>query len=213
MPYALCPMPAYQACTALLLRKAIPVFNSNSPELVREEGILLSTFPPNRKRFPTAHLNPPFQGRFDLFVPPIAKAAVPENLRTLYQGFMVYNPGDRPVKLDLLQAASQTSQNQTVTVGIQTPIKTDELMTGGLTFLEPSAPQTFFRGTVRLRYNDDSKFPQSRYIHLVQRRGQPGEPLVKLEMKAGETRLVEVDFSEPPDASPPQVLTVKKKET
>ncbi|MGB7709199.1 MAG: DUF3370 family protein [Microcoleus sp.] len=57
-----------------------------------EEGILLSTFPPNRKRFPTAHLNFPFQGRFDLFVPPIAKAAVPENLRTLYQGFIVYNP-------------------------------------------------------------------------------------------------------------------------
>jgi hypothetical protein len=104
MPYALCPMPAYQACTALLLRKAIPVFNSNSPELVREEGILLSTFPPNGKRFPTAHLNFPFQGRFDLFVPP-AKAAAPENLRTLYQGVMVYNPGDRPVKLDL-QAVS-----------------------------------------------------------------------------------------------------------
>ncbi|MGB7709200.1 MAG: hypothetical protein WBL95_06620 [Microcoleus sp.] len=31
MPYALCPMPAYPACTALLLRKAIPIFNSNSP--------------------------------------------------------------------------------------------------------------------------------------------------------------------------------------
>jgi len=74
---------------------------------------------------------------------------------------MVYNPGDLPVKLDL-QAACQTSQNQTVTVGIQTPIKTDELMTGGLTFLEPSASQTFFRGTVRLRYDDDSKFPQFR---------------------------------------------------
>ena len=127
---------------------------------MREEGILLSTLPPNGKRFPTAHLNFPFQGRFDLF-PPHAKAAAPENLRTLYQGVMVYNPGDRPVKLDL-QAACQTSQNQTVTVGIQTPIKTDELMTGGLTFLEPSASQTFFRGTVRLRYDDDSKFPQFR---------------------------------------------------
>jgi hypothetical protein len=55
--------------------------------------------------------------------------------------------------------------------------------------------------------------PQSRYIHLVQRRGQPGEPLVKLEMKAGETQLVEVDFIEPPDASPPQVLTVKTNES
>ncbi|MGB8689501.1 MAG: DUF3370 family protein [Microcoleus sp.] len=71
---------------------------------------MLSTFPPNRKRFLTAHLNFPFQGRFDLFVPPIAKAAVLENLRTLYQGFIVYNPGDLPVKLDLLQVASYLSQ-------------------------------------------------------------------------------------------------------
>jgi hypothetical protein len=51
--------------------------------------------------------------------------------------------------------------------------------------------------------------PQTRYVHLVQRRGQQGEPLVKLEMKSGEKRLVEVDFIYPPDASPPQVLTVK----
>jgi hypothetical protein len=60
-----------------------------------------------------------------------------------------------------------------------------------------------------VRYTDDSKLPQTRYVHLVQRRGQQGEPLVKLEMKSGEKRLVEVDFIYPPDASPPQVLTVK----
>jgi hypothetical protein len=60
-----------------------------------------------------------------------------------------------------------------------------------------------------VRYTDDSKVPQTRYVHLVQRRGQQGEPLVKLEMNSGEKRLVEVDFIYPPDASPPQVLTVK----
>jgi hypothetical protein len=104
---------------------------------------------------------------------------------------------------------NSTRKNQTVTVAIQTPIKTDKLTSGGLSFLEPPAPQTFFRGTVRVRYTDDSKVPQTRYVHLVQRRGQQGEPLVKLEMKSGEKRLVEVDFIYPPDASPPQVLTVK----
>jgi hypothetical protein len=411
----------------------IPVFNSNSPELVLQEGILLSTFPPNSKRFPTAHLNFPFQGRFDIFAHHIARAPSPEDLRTLYQGVIVYNPGDKPVKLDILQAASYLSQpdapfidlpqqvdnsnsnihagpgsravndilrgrrqpefppqliippkssqllmnhpipvrelkpplngrstlmrlrtdgkmyvaslamfarvdaqgnersptlaewqnlldnsnvagprdrtptppqmtegqviygrvagvakgsewranltdnstvshltipqpgtafsypfstlprgmlgtnqvqssrmlvrypdtaysahgnygiqyslslplynssakNQTVTVTFQTPIKTDKLTSGGLTFLEPPAPQTFFRGTVRVRYTDGNKLPQTRYLHLVQRRGQQGEPLVKLEMQAGEIRLVEVDFIYPPDASPPQVLTVK----
>jgi hypothetical protein len=411
----------------------IPVFNSNSPELVLQEGILLSTFPPNGKRFPTAHLNFPFQGRFDIFAHHIAKATSPENLRTLYQGIIVYNPGDRPVKLDILQAASylsqpdapfielppqvdnsnsniyagpgsravndilrgkrqpdfppqliippgksqllmnhpipvrglvpplngrstlmrlrsdgtiyvaslamfarddgqgkerspnlaewqnlldnsnvagprdriptppeitegqviygrvagvalgsqwrallsdnptssnliipqpgtafsyalstlprgmlgtnqvqsakilvrypdtayrahgnygiqynlslplynSTSQSQTVTVAIQTPIKTDKLTSGGLTFLAQPSPQTFFRGTVRVRYTDDNKVPQTRYVHLVQRRGQQGEILAKLEIKPGEKRLCEVDFIYPPDASPPQVLTVK----
>ncbi|MEG4337033.1 DUF3370 domain-containing protein [Microcoleus sp. D3_18_C2] len=411
----------------------IPVFNSNSPELVLQEGILLSTFPPDGKKFPAAHLNFPFQGRFDIFAHHIARAPSPEDLRTLYQGVIVYNPGNKPVKLDILQAASylsqpdapfielppqvdnsnsniyagpgsravndilrgrrqsdfdpqliippgksqllmnhpipvrelvpplngrstlmrlrsngivyvaslamfarvdaqgnerspnltewqnlldngniagprdrtptppeitegqiiygrvagvalgsewrallsdnpatsnltipqpgtafsyplsslprgmlgtnqvqsarmlvrypdtayrahgnygiqyslslplynSTSNNQTVTVAIQTPIKTDKLTSGGLTFLEPPAPQTFFRGTVRVRYTDNSKVPQTRYVHLVQRRGQQGEPLVKLEMKSGEKRLVQVDFIYPPDASPPQVLTVK----
>ncbi|MEG4840142.1 DUF3370 domain-containing protein [Microcoleus sp. B9-D4] len=415
----------------------IPVFNSNSPELVLQEGILLSTFSPDGKRFPAAHLNFPFQGRFDIFAHHIARAPSSEDLRTLYQGVIVYNPGNKPVKLDILQAASylsqpdapfielppqvdnsnsniyagpgsravndilrgrrqsdfepqliippgksqllmnhpipvrelvpplngrstlmrlrsdgivyvaslamfarvdaegngqgnerspnlaewqnlldnsniagprdraptppeitegqliygrvagvalgsqwrallsdnpttsnlaipqpgtafsyplsslprgmlgtnqvqsarmlvrypdtayrahgnygiqyslslplynSTSNNQTVTVAIQTPIKTDKLTSGGLSFLEPPAPQTFFRGTVRVRYTDDNKVPQTRYVHLVQRRGQQGEPLVKLEMKSGEKRLVEVDFIYPPDASPPQVLTVK----
>jgi hypothetical protein len=45
-------------------------------------------------------------------------------------------------------------------------------------------------------------------VHLVQKRGQPGEPLVSLNMKAGDRSLVEVDFLYPPDATPPQVLTV-----
>ncbi|MDJ0563956.1 MAG: DUF3370 family protein, partial [Microcystis sp. M49629_WE12] len=45
----------------------IPVFNSNSPEWIKNEGILLSTFTPNNKKVPAAHLNFPIQGRFDLF--------------------------------------------------------------------------------------------------------------------------------------------------
>ncbi|HEY9877383.1 MAG TPA: DUF3370 family protein, partial [Leptolyngbyaceae cyanobacterium] len=43
----------------------IPVFNSNSPEVIQREGILLSTFPTAGMRVPEAHLNYPLQGRFD----------------------------------------------------------------------------------------------------------------------------------------------------
>ncbi|MEG4817786.1 DUF3370 family protein, partial [Microcoleus sp. K5-D4] len=67
----------------------------------------------------------------------------------------------------------------------------------------------FFRGTVRVMFKDDTGKTLTRYIHIVQRRGQQGEPLVSVNMKPGERRLVQVDFLYPPDATPPQVLTVR----
>lgn len=413
----------------------VPVFNSNSPELVQTEGILLSTFPPSGKRVRAAHLNFPFQGRFDLFAHHIAKATSAEDLRTLYLGVILYNPSAQPVRVDVLQAASYLSQPdapfielpphvenisgtvfagpgdrvmndvlrglrqaslapaqlvippgqsqmlmnlpipvstltpplngrstlmrlrssgpvyaaslamyarlnpdgsslpptlaqwqrlldtgglagprdrvpappghttntqevygrvagvaqgsqwqaqvvnnsnahylsipqrgqafsyglstlnlgtlgtsqeesapllvrypdtayrawgnygiqyslslplynatkepQTVTLAIQTPLKEDRLSQPGLRFLQPPASQVFFRGTVRVRYNDDRGLPRTRYVHLVQRRGEQGEPLVTLEMKQGDRRLVQIDVLYPPDATPPQVLTIK----
>lgn len=414
---------------------AVPMFNSNSPELVLKEGILLSTFPPEGKKFPAAHLNFPFSGRFDLFAHHVARAEPPENLQTLYLGVIVHNPGTLPVKLDILQAVSYlsqpdapfielpamvenpdgsvyagpgsratndilrgrtqpewpaqllippgnsqmlmnlpipvreltpplngrstimrlrsngkvymaslamfakqnpdgseraptleewqqlletgdlstprdktptpldavnnvnnfiygrvagvargsvwkaqlvdrpgsfdltipqpgeafsyglstlvrgtlgtnqvqsapmlvrypdtayqahgnyaleynltlpltnpTSQQQTVTIAIQTPIKEDQLSQSGLRFFDPPPRQVFFRGTVRISYNDDWGIPRTRYFHLVQRRGQQGEPLVQLNLPPGSRRLVAVDFIYPPDATPPQVLTVE----
>lgn len=411
----------------------IPVFNSNSPELVQTEGILLSTFPPTGKRVKAAHLNFGLQGRFDLFAHHVAKPTTPDNLRTLYLGVILHNPGNQPVKVDVLQAASYLSQPdapfgelppqvenflgnvyagpgdrvmndvlrsqrqsgfpdqllippkqsqmllnlpipvrgldpplngrstfmrlrsngivyaaslamyaplnpdgsersptlaqwqhllvtgdlaqprdktptppqqtkgavvygrvagvaggsvwrsqlvdnsavsylsipsssrafsyglstlgrgtlgttqvqsapllvrypdtayqahgnygiqysltlplynntgkpQIVTLSIQTPLKEDQLSKGGLRFLNPPARQVFFRGTVRLRYDDDQNLPRTQYVHLVQNRGQMGEPLVMLRMKKGDRRLVQIDFLYPPDATPPQVLTVK----
>lgn len=84
----------------------VPVFNSNSPEIVQTEGVLLSTFPPNGMRVPSAHLNFAFQGRFDFFSHHIAKAERPQETRTLFQGVLVYNPSPEPVALEILQGAS-----------------------------------------------------------------------------------------------------------
>lgn len=411
----------------------VPMFNSNSPELVQTEGILLSTFPPDGKRVPKAHLNFPLQGRFDIFAHHVAKAPSPEDLRTLYLGVILHNPSTQAVTVDVLQAASYLSQPdapfielpaqvenplgkvfagpgsrvtndvlrgqrqpsfsaqlvipprqsqlllnlpipvrglepplngrstlmrlrsngavyaaslamyarlnpdgthrpptlaqwqqlldtgdlaeprdrvptppeqstsqvvygrvagvaqgsrwsaqlvdspntpyltipqpgqafsygfgtlylgtlgtgqvqsaplfarypdtayrahgnygiqysltlplynntdkpQTVTLALQTPVKEDQLTKRGLRFLEPPASQVFFRGTVRLRYNDDRGLPRTRYVHLVQGRGQQGEPLVMLRMNSGDRRLVLVDFLYPPDSTPPQVLTIR----
>ncbi|CAC5340417.1 conserved exported hypothetical protein [Planktothrix rubescens CCAP 1459/22] len=410
----------------------IPVFNSNSPELILNEGILLSTFPKTNKKQPEAHLNFPFQGKFDIFAHHIAKPPQENDLRTLYLGILAYNPGIKPVTINILEAASYlsqpdapfipldavldnsagnifagpgsrvmndilrgkrqpefvkkiiippqssrlllnapipvknlepplngrstlmrlesdgavyiaslakyatlqpnrieiaptlteweqllqqgmlvtprdrtptppntnseqiiygrvagvalgsrwnanivdpnsssltipksgetfsypisslprgqlgtnqiqsaplvvrypdtayqahgnygieynlilplynpTSQPQKVILTIQTPIKEEKLSQPGLRFFDPPAPQVFFRGTVRLSFGDDQGKSQIRYIHLVQKRGQQGESLVQLILKPQETRSVKVDFLYPPDASPPQVLTVK----
>jgi len=409
----------------------VPTFNSNSPELVRTEGILLSTFPPDGKQVPSAHLNFPFQERFDIFSHHIARAETQAETGTLYQGIIVHNPSDKPVTVEVLQAASYlsapeapfqelpdmvdnpngtyysgpgsrtmgdvlrgvrqgifpaqlviepgqsqilmnqpisierapasngrstmmrlrsdglvyvanlakravrnsngtyraptlnewqgllengdvagprdpkptpldpprqptvfsrvggvsegaqwraditdspnvdhlsipqsgkaisyvigtvhlitlgtgqiqsaqmlrrysdtayfahsnygveynitlplkniTSQPQTVTVSIQTPLK-DEGGKDLLLFSNPRVEQIFFRGMVKVSYEDDGGQTQTRYVHLVQRRGQPGEPLVRLNLPPGVSRQVQVNLVYPPDSTPPQVLTVR----
>lgn len=396
----------------------IPTFNSNSPELITTPGILLSTFPPEGKLVKEAHLNYPFQGRFDLFAHHIFRAPTPTQSPTLYQGIIVHNPGNEPATLQIIHAASYLSQEapfiplpkmvenpqgtiysgpgsrtmndvlrgvrqgsfpaqlvispgkteilanlpisssngrttmmrlssdrpvylanlaknserpptladwqnlldtgslagirdpiptpldppreptvfsrvagvsqgtqwtaqitdnvntsaltipqqglafsyplgtvhlitlgtgqiqsakmlkryadtayfahsnygveynltlplenpsneiRTVTVSIQTPMK-DEGGTDRLLFLKPQVEQIFLRGTVRVRYRDDNGEDITRYVHLVQRRGELGEPLVRLKLLGKEKREVRVDFLYPPDSTPPQVLTVR----
>lgn len=407
----------------------IPVFNSNSPELVQKEGVLLSTFPSFGKKHPNAHLNYLFRRRFDVFAHHVASAPTPEDLRTLYLGILLHNPTTTPVTITILQGASYLSQpdapfvelapqiedplgrvyagpgsrvmgdilrgirqeifppklvippkesrmllnlpipvkelepplngrstyvrldsnggvysaslakfapidpitgeerpptlaewerllqegelvtprdrppsppnantliygrvagvskgsvwntrvtdetryltipavgesisyglstleggtlgtnqvqsapllvrypdtayqahgnygvqysltlplynpseqEQTVTVSLQTPLKQDTL-TDGLRFLSPPASSVFFRGTVQVRYIDEDATWQSRYFHLVQHRGQMGEPLVRQTIPSQRWRLVRLDFLYPPDATPPQVLTIQ----
>lgn len=99
-----------------------------------------------------------------------------------------------------------SSEAQTVTLTIQTPLKQN--LEDRLVFLNPPEDRIFFRGSVRFRYRDDFNRDQERYFHLVQRRGQRAEPLVELRLRPGERREVQVDFLYPPDATPPQVLTV-----
>jgi Protein of unknown function (DUF3370) len=103
---------------------------------------------------------------------------------------------------------NDTSQPQQVSVLIQTPIKEEKLTQPGLRFLANPVNSTFFRGTVRVAYRDEQGKLQSQYIHLVQKRGQSGEPLAKFNLPPGARKLVQVDLIYPPDATPPQVLTV-----
>ncbi|MDI9637670.1 DUF3370 family protein [Geitlerinema splendidum] len=409
---------------------AVPIFNSNSPELVLNEGILLSTFPPTGKQHAQAHLNYRFNGRFDVFTHHITRAETPTQAHPLYQGILIHNPTSQPITVEVLQAASylgtpdapfidlpdvadntdgrvysgpgsrvtsdilrgvrqetfpesitidpQQSQMlmnkpipiqrtpssngrstairlqssgpvylanialkapregsryrapnlsewenalnlqplatprdraptpldppqqptifsrvagvsqgsrwqaeikdseavdylsipatgnaisyvlstlhlvtlgtnqiqsapmlrrypdtayyahsnysveydltlplinnsdriQDVTLSLSSPLK-DEGGTDRLLFHNPRVDQVHFRGTVKLRYQSDKREEQTRYVHIVQRRGQPGEPLVKLRLFPQERRTVQLNFLYPPDSTPPQVLTVR----
>ncbi len=88
----------------------IPVFNSNSPEIIQSGGILLSTFPPQGMQVPEAHLNFPLQGRFDVFAHHVARPNTLINGRTLYLGILLHNPGKRPLTIDILAGASYLTQ-------------------------------------------------------------------------------------------------------
>lgn len=104
----------------------------------------------------------------------------------------LHNPTDKPQKISL---------------SVQTPLQ-NETLKNALTFLIPHENRIFFRGTLLFLYTNDQGKRQADYIHLVQRRGQIGPPLVELTLAPQEERSVEVQFLYPPDATPPQVLTL-----
>ncbi|MEM9150576.1 MAG: DUF3370 domain-containing protein [Cyanobacteria bacterium P01_F01_bin.3] len=89
---------------------SVPVFNSNSPEIISKDGILLSTFPSRGKSDPNAHLNYTFNGRFDIFSHHVARGQDDRDTRTVYEAIIAHNPGNRAVTLSVRDGASHISQ-------------------------------------------------------------------------------------------------------
>jgi Protein of unknown function (DUF3370) len=117
--------------------------------------------------------------------------------------------GNYGIQYNLTLPLHNTSnQSQSIAISLETPLKQD-MSRDQVLFMNPPEAKIFFRGTVKLRYIDDANVPQTRFFHIVQRRGQQGEALAKLNLKPGEMRSVEVSLLYPPDATPPQLLTVK----
>jgi Protein of unknown function (DUF3370) len=164
--------------------------------------------------------------KLDLTIPEPGKA-FSYGISTLYRGTLGTNQSQSAKMLDryedtayeahgnyavqyalTLPLVNPTDREQTVQLTFETPLKREDTQTG-LRFYNPLPKNTFFRGTVRFMYNDDRDIPRTQYFHLVQKRGQQGEPLVTLKMPPGDRRLVKFDVIYPADATPPQVLTVK----
>jgi len=166
------------------------------------------------------------EGSVNLAVPPVG-GAISYGLSLLHRGRMgtgqvqsaemvvrypdtaYHAHGNYGVQYSLdLPLYNPTNQPRTVMIALETPIKQDDFR-NGLRFFEPLPRPVFFRGTVQVRYEDDGGGAQNRFYHIVHRRGQRGEPLVTMTLPPGGSRRVLVDFAYPPDASPPQVLTVQ----
>ncbi|MDY6781575.1 MAG: DUF3370 domain-containing protein [Cyanobacteriota bacterium] len=107
-----------------------------------------------------------------------------------------------------LPLVNNTDEPRRVAIALSTPLKEDGDR-GELRFLDPPEDRVFFRGTVQVRYTDERGRVRTQAYHLVQRRGQQGEPLVTLTLPPRDRRDVKIDFLYPPDATPPQVLTVR----
>ncbi|MEB3197398.1 MAG: DUF3370 family protein [Candidatus Sericytochromatia bacterium] len=79
----------------------VAVFNSNNPELLRESGVLLSTFAGGG-----VHLNHPFAGAFEVFLHHLAETAFMDGNDTCWLGLLARNDGQRPSNLELKAGVS-----------------------------------------------------------------------------------------------------------
>src|SRR3989338_221395 len=85
------------------------VFNSNSPEIVTEAGITLSTLPAAGAAERAIHQDVAFTGNFSVFSHHIAKDASPGD-RLLRLGLLAHNRGDQPINVMVREGASYLSQ-------------------------------------------------------------------------------------------------------
>lgn len=102
------------------------VFNSNSPEIVKTEGILLSTFPTEGKKNPLAHLNQKIIGEFDIFTHHISVERDNGNLSTLHEGIIINNPNNVAVRIKIISSASYLSQPDSPFIKLDDLIENNE---------------------------------------------------------------------------------------
>ncbi len=99
---------------------ATPVVNCNSPEIVIQPGVLLSTFPGHGKAHPNAHLDYKLSGRFDIFFHHVTDASKTGTGRTLYLGLLVQNASERTIFLRIMNAVSYATKPDAVFINLPT---------------------------------------------------------------------------------------------
>ncbi|MDY7024243.1 MAG: DUF3370 family protein [Cyanobacteriota bacterium] len=103
------------------------------------------------------------------------------------------------------------SQDHSIQIIFSSPLKNDEAdqTQNQLVFLKYPPDNTFFRGTVKISYQDQFSRSQTRYLHLTQQRGQQGQPIFSVYISVRSRQQLEINFLYPPDSTPPQVITLQ----
>jgi hypothetical protein len=141
------------------------VFNSNSPEIVKTEGVLLSSFSSEGKKYPNAHLNKTFEGEFDLFTHHIAVEREKGDLTTLYQGILIKNPSDKTIRIKVISSASYLSQPDALFKKLDDFIENDD----GSVYAGPGdrVSQEILRGKHTFPIEKEIKIAPNEYFVLM----------------------------------------------
>ncbi|MEB3176755.1 MAG: DUF3370 domain-containing protein [Synechococcus sp.] len=127
-------------------------------------------------------------------------------LKAYYPGTSWEAHGNYGVEYDLeLPLKNSSQQRRQYDLRLESPLKSDRPQ-GGLRFLQPANGPIWFRGSVEVRGTDDG--PGRRFLHLVLRKGDPGQSLGRVTLAPGEQRNARVRLLVPADITPVQVLTV-----
>jgi len=122
-----------------------------------------------------------------------------------YQDTAYQAHGNYGVQYSLyLPVYNPRKEEQPLTIAFHSPIKEDQLTKGGLRF--SAGRGVAFRGTICLQYDDDGGIPQTRYLHLVQRRG--GGTFGKIVNGRGRKTLSATRLPLSARCAPPQAITI-----
>lgn len=102
------------------------VVNSNSPEVIKSEGILMSTFPKEDKAYKDAHLDLPLQGNFEIFTHHIATERETGDYTNVYQCLLIQNASDKEITLDIKSSAAYATGPDASFIKLPDYIRNDE---------------------------------------------------------------------------------------
>jgi hypothetical protein len=142
----------------------VEVFNSNSPEIVQSDGILLSTFPSDGMTVKEAHLNHALKGRLSFFLHHINNRIKDADEKKVQLGLIVQNCGKKTAHLNFAIGASYLSQPDSPFIDLPPILEND----AGNIF---AGPGDRVASDIINRRRDGQLFPIQRII-------QPGESAV-----------------------------------